>query len=111
MQNKGYTIPELIVVIAVLGLFSIVFIGKSSYALADTLDTTEEDTKNLILVKSGTVYANSNIDALKEEKTKYITTEELMESGYLVEDDDYNNLKIKIDYIEESDSISVEVIG
>jgi prepilin-type N-terminal cleavage/methylation domain-containing protein len=109
MQNRGYTIPELIVVAVVLGLFSIVAINKASYAFVDT-NTISEETENLILIKSGTAYASSIKETLKEENTKYVSTEELVEAGYLSDNDNYKNIKIKIDYIEETDSFSVEVI-
>jgi prepilin-type N-terminal cleavage/methylation domain-containing protein len=108
LKNRGYTIPELIIVAVVVGIFSITIINKASYAFVDTNEISEE-TQNLILVKSATAYANSIKDELKEENTKYVSAEDLVEAGYL-SDDDYDNNKIKIEYNEETDSIKVEVI-
>lgn len=109
MQNRGYTIPELIIVAVVLGLFSIITINKASYAFVDTNEVSEK-TEEMILLKSATAYGNSIKETLKEEKTKYLSTNELVTAGYLVDDDEYKNVKIKINYEEDTDSISVEVI-
>lgn len=109
MQNRGYTIPELIVVAVVLGLFSIVTINKASYAFVDTNEVSET-TEEMILIKSATAYGNSIKETLKSEKTKYISASDLVTAGYLVDDEEYKNVKVKLDYKEDTDSVSVEII-
>lgn len=109
MQNKGYTVPELIVVAVVLGLFSIITINKASYAFEDTKEVNSQ-AEEMILVKSATAYGNSIKDSLKEEKTKYISASDLVAAEYLMDDENYKGIKIKIDYQEDTDSISVEII-
>lgn len=109
MENRGYTIPELIVVAVVLGLFSIITINKVSYAFVDTNEVSE-NTEEMILVKSATTYGNKNKETIKNEKSVYISASDLVEAGYLADDEDYKNVKVKIDYKEDTDSISVEVI-
>lgn len=110
MQDKGYTIPELIIVIIVVGIFSIVAINKASYAFVDT-DTIGEQTEHLILIKSASTYANNIKEELKAEKERYILGSDLVEAGYLVDDEHiYSTIKVKISYKEETDQISVEIL-
>ena len=109
MQNKGYTIPELIIVIVVVGIFSLVAINKVSYAFVDN-DSLTEETENLILIKTSTEYANSILDTLKVEDV-YITGKDLVEANYLVDDNNiYTNVKLKLSYNETTASANVEVL-
>jgi len=109
MKNRGYTIPEIIVVAAVLGLFSIITISKVSYAFVDTNEISET-TKEMILEKSATAYGTKNLETIKNEKSVYISASDLVEAGFLADDEDYKNVKIKVKYKEDTDSISVEII-
>ena len=109
MQDRGYTIPELIVVAVVLGVFSIIMINKASYAFVDPNEISEQ-TEEMILIKSATAYGSSIKETLKNEKTKYILASDLVEAGFLIDDEEYKNVKIKLDYTEENDNISVKVI-
>lgn len=110
VQDKGYTIPELIVVIIVVGIFSIVAINKASYAFVDT-DEVGEQTERMILIKSSSAYANSIKEELKIETERYILGSDLVEAGYLVDDDKvYTNIKVKLSYNGETDSVSVEIL-
>ena len=109
MQNKGYTIPELIVVIVVVGIFSLVAINKASYAFVDN-DSLTKETEEMILIKTSTDYANSILDTLKESDV-YITGKDLVEANYLVDDDNiYTNVKLKLSYNETTASANVEVL-
>lgn len=109
MKNKGYTIPELIVVLVVVGVFSIIAINKASYAFVDTNEVSEQ-TEEKILVKSSISYGNSIKDTLKVEREKFISASDLVDAGYLMDDDHYKTFKIKLIYQEETDTVSVEVI-
>lgn len=109
MQEKGYTIPELIVVAVIIGVFAIITINKASYAFEDT-GAISEQTEELILIKSSSLYGESIKESLKVEKTKYILASDLIELGYLVIDDAYKNVKIKLEYKEETDNIIVEIM-
>ena len=108
-NNKGYTIPELVVVAIIVGIFSIITINKVSYAFEDTNEVSEK-TEEMVVKKSATVYAESIKNELKEESTKYILATDLIESGFLADDDLYKRIKIKLDYVEETDSVSVEIL-
>lgn len=108
-KNQGYTIPEIIVVAALLGALAIFTINKTSYAFEDTTKFSEK-TNDLILTKSASVYGENNKDAIKQEKTKYVLGSELIEAGYLAEDEELKNAKIKLEYNETTDAIEIEVI-
>ena len=109
MQNKGYTIPELIIVAVVLGFISIIAINKASYAFVD-VNKVSEETQGMILMKSATAYATSIKDTIKTEKTKYITANDLVDAGYLMDSTEYKNAKIKLEYKADVDNIVVTII-
>ena len=95
MQNKGYTIPELVIVIIVVGIFSLIAINKASYAFVDN-DVVSEETEEMILVKTATSYASSIIETLKNDDI-YVTGKDLVEAGYLVDDENtLANVKLKL---------------
>ena len=109
MQNKGYTIPELMVLIIVIGIFSFVAIDKASYAFEDTT-TNNDQIKEMILVKSATVYGNKKIDEVKA-NTMYITGKDLVDAEYLIDEENtYTNAKIRLSYNKETESVEAEVL-
>lgn len=109
MQNRGYTIPELVIVILVVGVFSIISINKASYAFVDT-DVINEETKEMILIKTSTAYANSILETLKTDDI-YITGKDLVEAKYLVDDEHiFMNVKLKLSYNETTNSPKVEIL-
>lgn len=109
MQNRGYAIYELIMVIIVVGIFSIIAINKASYAFVDN-DRITEETKEMILIKTSTAYASSIIDTLKSDDI-YITGKDLVEAEYLVDDEHiFSNVKLKLSYNAETDSPKVEIL-
>ncbi len=109
MQNKGYTIPELIVVIVVVGIFSLIAINKASYAFVDDEVLTEE-TEEMILIKTSTAYANSILENLKVEDV-YVTGKDIEDAGFLVDEEHtLSNVKIKLSYNADTDSVKVEIL-
>ncbi len=109
MQNKGYTIPELIIVIVIIGIFSIILINKTSYAF-ENIDNGAKETEKMILIKTAQNYANSILDRVKEEE-QYIMGKDLVDAGYLVDSENkYSNIKIKLTYSKESNSVNVEIL-
>ena len=111
MNKKGYTVIELIVVIAIFGLITAITIGATSYAFKDN---TEEYYKSKISdIESNARRYGSTLEELKTENSKVITVKELVDAGYLSPDNDkgdiidprnqkstLNSLKIKITYEE-----------
>lgn len=109
MQNKGYTIPELVIVIIVVGIFSLIAINKASYAFVDN-DVVSEETEEMILVKTATSYASSILETLKNDDI-YVTGKDLVEAGYLVDDENtLANVKLKLSYNAETGSVKVEIL-
>ena len=109
MQNKGYTIPELVIVIIVVGIFSLIAINKASYAFVDN-DVVSEETEEMILVKTATSYASSILETLKNDDI-YVTGKDLVEAGYLVDDENtLANVKLKLSYNAETGSAKVEIL-
>lgn len=109
VQNKGYTIPELVIVIIVVGIFSLIAINKASYAFVDN-DVVSEETEEMILVKTATSYASSIIETLKNDDI-YVTGKDLVEAGYLVDDENtLANVKLKLSYNAETGSVKVEIL-
>ncbi len=107
-MEKGYTIPELIVVLVVLGLVSFMAINKASYAFV-TEEPNDETTK-LILVKCATEYANSIKEELKGEKSRFVSSNDLITAGYLIDEGDYKNFTLELTYDEASDAVLARII-
>lgn len=109
MKKNGYTIPELLIVIVVIGILAVIVINKASFAFTDPNETSSK-TDEMILIKSATAYGKSIIESLKIED-KYISGKDLIESEYLVDTDNkYTNVKIKLSYNAVEDNISVEIL-
>ena len=109
MQNKGYTIPELIIVIVVVGVFSLIAISKASYSFQNDNDITEE-TKEMILIKTSKAYGESILDTLKSDDI-YINGKDLVDAGFLVDDDNtYSNVKLKLSFNETTNNVNVEIL-
>ncbi len=110
MQKKGYTIPELIAIIVIVGIFSILAINKASYAFVDNNNISKE-TQEMILIKTAKSYASSILETLKNDDI-YITGNDLKEANYLVDDDHiFSNVKIKLSYNKNTNTPNVEILN
>lgn len=120
MEKNGYTTKELLVVIIVLGLFTIGILSSTSYAYKDKSEDYYKETVNLI-EKQAVLYGKT-LTSLKEEGNLVITLNDLVENGYYVADDkegnvtdprnsksNLNGLKIKLSY-QDDGTIEAEVI-
>lgn len=120
MKKNGYTTKELLVVIIVLGVFTLGILGTTSNAYKDHSEEYYEQTINII-EKQAELYGKS-LTNLKEEGSLVITLSDLVSKGYFVADDSdgnvndprnskntLNGLKIKLTY-EKDGVISAKVI-
>lgn len=120
MNKNGYTTIELLVVIGVLGIFTIVILASTSYAYKDR-SVIYYDQIVSMAEKQAVMYGNT-LANLKEEGTLVITLGDLVDNGYYVADgedgkvkdprnskDSLNGMKIKLIY-KENGSIKAEVI-
>ena len=109
MNSSGYTIKQLLIVIIVLGVFTLGLFGATSNAYKDSSEDYYKEKVNII-EKQAVLYAKT-IEELPEEGNKVITLDEMVEAGYYVADNEdgdvfdprnskatLNNLKIKISY-------------
>jgi len=120
MNKKGYTVIELIVVIAIFGLITAITLGATSYAFKD--NTEEYYISKISDIESNARRYGSTLEELKTENSKVITVKELVDAGYLSPDNDkgdiidprnqkstLNSLKIKITY-EEGNGYKASII-
>lgn len=120
MKKNGYTALEMLVVIVVLGVFTIGILSVTSYAYQDKGNIYYGEIEHVI-EKQAVLYA-STLNNLKEEGNLVITLNDLVSSGYYVADDSegnvvdprnskatLNGLKIKLTY-EADDKITAKVI-
>lgn len=112
MNNKGYTVIELIIVMVVFGLITAVTIGATSNAFKD--DTEEYYRVKVKDIESNAKRYGMTLEEVKTEGSKVITVKELVDAGFLSPDNEkgdildprkpkttMNNTKIKITYSEE----------
>lgn len=120
MKKNGYTTKELLVVIIVLGVFTLGILGTTSSAYKNYSGEYYEQTINII-EKQAELYGKS-LNNLKEEGSLVITLSDLVSKGYYVADDSegnvidprnskntLNGLKIKLTY-EKDGVVSAKVI-
>lgn len=86
MKSNGYTLIELLILMGVVGLLSIVFLTKTSYAFTDNSD---EYYNNIIslAIDSAKKYGETS-KKLQEEKSEIITIGELVEKKYMGANED-----------------------
>ena len=90
MKKNGYTIPELLIVFAVLGVIVIATIASTSYAFKDNTEDYYE-TKIHGIEKVAVVYGK-NSEALKNEKNLVITVNDLVRENYIHPDGEDNKV-------------------
>jgi len=120
MKKNGYTVTEMLVVIIVLGVFTLAMIATTSYAFKDRSEDYYKE-KVQLLEKQATIYGKS-LNNLKEEGNLVITVKDLVDKGYYVPDNakgdvvdprnskgTLNSMKIKLIYNQDG-SIDAEII-
>ena len=111
LNKKGYTIPELLILLGVVSIVSLVVIVKTSYAFKE-IDNTKaiEKQDKKYVDKCAELYSKKIADRIKQEKVVYLTADDLIKDNFLFNDDSYKTIKFKFSYDEEKDKISHEVI-
>ena len=120
MKKNGYTVTEMLIVIIVLGIFTIAMMAATSYAFKDKSEDYYKEKVQLI-EKQAELYGKS-LNNLKEEGNLVITVKDLVDKGYYVPDNTkgdvvdprnskgtLNSLKIKLIYNQDG-SIKAEII-
>lgn len=110
-KKNGYTIPDLLIVAAIVGFIALVTIIKVSYAFSEISNPEQEERETNHLVECASVtYAKHNKDEFTKEKETFIYAKEVAAAGFLFEKEEYNSMKVKITYDEANDSFSAEVV-
>ncbi len=120
MKKNGYTLTEMLVVIIVLGIFTITLMATTSNAFKDN-SPAYYDEKVIVIEKQAELYGAS-LKNLKEDGNVVITVKDLVDKGYYVADNNkgdvidprnskatLNGLKIKISYVDDN-TIEAKVI-
>ena len=120
MKKNGYTVTEMLVVIIVLGVFTLVMMAATSYAFKDKSEDYFEEKVQLI-EKQAALYGKT-LNNLKEEGNLVITVKDLVDKGYYVPDNTkgdvidprnskgtLNSMKVKLFYNQDG-TIKAEVI-
>ena len=117
-MKNGYTLKQMLIVIVILGIFTLGLFAATSNAYKDNSEEYYED-KIQIIEKQATLYAES-IEELKETGNMVITVNDLVEKGYYIADKNgdvvdprndkatLNSLKIKLSY--ENEKYKAKVI-
>lgn len=108
MEHNGFT-KELLIVVIVLGVFTITMLSTTSYAYKDNSEDYYLQVVNVI-ERQAELYGDT-LDTLKQDGNFVITVEDLVTNGYYVADDsegnvvdprnskhNLNGLKVKLTY-------------
>ena len=111
LDKKGYTLIELIILLAAVSIVALVVIVKTSFAFKEIDNSDEIAKQEKTLIKNASLaYSNKIKDKLKDEKVVYVTGDELIDAGFLTKDDMYKTLKVKLSYDEEKDKVNYDVV-
>lgn len=120
MKKNGYTIIEMLVVIGVLGIFTVVMLSTTSYAYKD--NSTKYYDETVKEIEKLAVEYGKTLTNLKDEENLVITLSDLIDNGYYTANEEgnvvdprnskanLNGLKIKLNYISEG-KIEAKVIN
>jgi len=87
MKNKnGYTVIELVIVIAIVSVFSFVAINKASYAFSDkgSNDAVLKEQQTELIEKAAQKYGEAHSEIFEESDTTYIRVSDLISEDYLL---------------------------
>lgn len=103
MKKNGYTVLELIIVIAVMGIITAIALVKTSYAFDNK--TSVNDEVYYLIEKQAKLYGENNLDKFSYSNEMFILVKDLEEAKYVPLDEngnityeefDMSNLKIKL---------------
>lgn len=122
MKKNGYTALEMLVVIVILGVFTISILSVTSYAYQDRSVTYYEEIQHIIEKEAKLYGEREIINSVKNEGNLVITLNDLVTAGYYVADDKdgnvvdprnskatLNGLKIKLTY-QDDNSVIAKII-
>ena len=116
MEKNGYTMPELIIVIVVIGIGYFILANHLSYAFSVDYEEAMYNQTISYIEKNAKIYAEANLDTF----TEYMTVDELVEKGVLLNTDgkvvdprdenkSLNDLRIKLTL--KNNKVTAEVLN
>ena len=121
MKKNGYTIYDILIIIAVLAVSALIIIPKVSNALdkADNKDEVYNDILHSYL-KIAEIYGNDKKEEIKNGEHTIVSIDDLIKNEYLFTEEEeiidirdnttkMNNIKFKLIYNEEEDRVYAEV--
>lgn len=110
-KKNGYTIPELLIVIGIIGLIALIGITKVSFAFSEINNPEEQkELTNSLIEEASIAYAKSKKDEFVKDEDSYIYAKEVAAAGFLFEKEEYNTIKVKITYSKDNQSFQAEVV-
>ena len=101
MNNKGYAIKELIILLAIITVAFGVAITRVSFAYQNINDEDAlfEEEKNTVKIATE-AYVKTHEKEFKKDGENYLYGKELADAGYLIltDDFDFKDMKIKVTY-------------
>lgn len=120
-RSNGFTIYDILIIVAILGVSALIIIPKVSNAL-ETNDNKDEVYNEILsnYLSIAEKYGNDKKDEVKDNGGKIISIDDLIKEGYLhtyqdniidIRDNNtkMNNIKFSLIYNEESDSVYAQV--
>lgn len=111
LNNKGYSIKEMVILCAVLAIVFAIGIVRVSYAYQDADNTSQMETVwNESLIQAARVYVLAHPEEFKDAET-YFYGSELVENDYFidVDDIDVDNVRFKVTRAQDSEDYQVEI--
>lgn|SRR5574344_1898083 len=120
MKKNGYTVIELLGLIAILGLIALITLPQMSHAFVNDKEEVYQNQISIYL-KQAEKYGESNKDTIKKEDGEVISIQDLIDKGYIGANEDgkvidlrdnksiLNELKIKLIYDADSGKILAQL--
>ncbi len=113
MNNKGYAIKELIILLAIITVAFGVAITRVSFAYQNINDEDAilEEGKNTIKIATE-AYIKANEKEFKKDAENYLYGKDLADKGYLIltDDFDFKDTKIKVTYDNSLKKYNIDIL-
>ena len=88
MKNKGYTVVELVIVLAVFSLFYFIGVGVIAKDINVNYEDTMYEQKIAAIEEQASIYAKSKDELFKDSDTIYLTVKELADAAAIISNKD-----------------------
>lgn len=121
LNELGYTKVEILVIVLLLGIVAFITINQTSYAFAIDSSKSINEVRKLIEMQAED-YAKNNLDLFSETSTAYITVNDLVDSKYLIGNNEglitnpadnsknFNDNKVKLEYDQDKNEVKAKLV-